>query len=226
MAQFPLPPSPGGTPSASPLAETPKPQGLSSWNQSPRTTSRVWVLVICLAAALIFLGAACVAGTWDPPEEGTIGFELRKYLIQFLLLVALGAVVAFIVDDTNRRINNAEEVRRDARDRADRERQSAIDVVTLFLDRLGAIYREVKRKRHVLRLIPEEKLTKARYVERASELHTDKQALEVLWQDIETSARWLPELAPIWPHVKKMEDYLRPSRTSLRMPAGSQTPNS
>lgn len=168
------------------------------------------MLVICSVATLLLLGAAWFAGTWDPPEAGTISFELRKHLIQFLLLVALGAVVAFIVDDTNRRNTNAEEERRKQKETAERERQSAIEIVTLLLDRLGEIYREVKKERYSMRLISEVELTKGRYVEVIKALHADKQALEILWQDIQTNAGWLPELTPIWPRVEQMEAYLRP----------------
>jgi hypothetical protein len=190
-----------------------KRQQPSSKDRSSTRTFSPTLLMVCSVATLVLLGAAWFAGTWDPPEEGTTSFEFRKYLIQFLLLVALGAVVAFIVEDTNRRITNKQEDRRKEEEEEERERQSAIDIVTELLDRLGEIYRRVKKLRYSIRLVPEAGLTKRSYLEAINELHAEKQALEVLWQDIQTNARWLPDLAPIWPQVEEMESYLRPIET-------------
>lgn len=187
-------------------------------------TTRRTLTAASLVAAAVFLGAALLAGTVDPPAEGTIDFELRKYLIQFLLLVALGAVVALILENAKQRASDEDERRRKDREASERERQTAIDIVTLLLDRLGTIYREVKRRRHAWRLVPEATFTKARYVEATLELHADKQALEVLWQDIRTNARWLPELDSIWPGVEKMEDYLRPIEDEVER--ARETPDS
>ena len=144
-----------------------------------------------------------------------MSFELRKYLIQFFLLVALGAVIAYVVDDTNRRTADAETKRREDRDRADRERQSAIDVVTALLSRLGEIYGDVKRERHLLRLVPLEDLSKQGYVASMRWLHDEKQALEDLWKDMEAYGEWLPELIPLGQLVKEMETYLRPLENEL-----------
>jgi hypothetical protein len=52
-----------------------------------------------LAAGLVvvLVVSAVLIGTAESPASDTLAFELRKYIIQFLLIVALGAVVAFLV---------------------------------------------------------------------------------------------------------------------------------
>jgi hypothetical protein len=163
-----------------------------------------------LAAGLVvvLVVSAVLIGTAESPASDTIAFELRKYIIQFLLIVALGAVVAFLVDYAKRRAESAEEDRRKEREAADRERQYAIDTVTSLLDRLDAIYRAVKRKRRSLRLVSISDLTEQDYVNDMSKLSEDKEDVEKLWRDIEALEPWLAELNPAKPCVKSMEKYL------------------
>ena len=166
------------------------------------------VLTVCLLVVFVLVCAAVIVGTVSAPAEGTVAFELRKYLIQFLLIVALGAVVAFLVDDMKRRAEHADEARRTEREADDRERQYEIDTVTSLLGRLDAIYRAMKRKRRLLRLVATEDLSKQAYIDAMSKLSEDKEEVEKLWRDIEVLERWLPELARIRPRIKSMEDYL------------------
>jgi hypothetical protein len=163
---------------------------------------------------VVVIGIALIVGTVGSPADGTIDFELRKYFIQFLLIVALGAVVAYVVDVLKRRADDKAEERRKDREKADRERQYAIDTVTSLLDRLDAIYSAVKRKRRLFRLVAMQDLTKPDYVNAMSKLSDDKQDLDQLWREIDVLEHWLPELKSVRPSVKSMvksmERYLGP----------------
>lgn len=165
---------------------------------------------ITLAAGLVIVlvVSAVMVGTVASPAPDTIAFELRKYIIQFLLIVALGAVVAFLVDAAKRRAESADEAQQKQRDAVDRERQYATDTVTSLLDRLDATYMKVKRTRRTLRLVSISHLTKENYVNEMSKLSEDKEDVEKLWRDIEALEPWLAELSPAKPNVKRMEKYL------------------
>jgi ABC-type transport system involved in cytochrome bd biosynthesis fused ATPase/permease subunit len=82
---------------------------------------------------VVILALAVIAGTVRSLANGSIAFELRKYVIQLLLIVALGAVVASVAESLKQR-----------REAADHERQYAVDTLTSLLDRLDRIYRAVK----------------------------------------------------------------------------------
>ena len=156
------------------------------------------MLGVGLFVALI-LGLAVIAGTVGSPVDGSIEFEFRKYIIQFLLIVALGAVVAFVAESLKQR-----------REGADRERQYAVDTLTSLLNRLDLIYRSVKGTRRRFRVIGMKDLDKTAYVGAMSKLSDDKQEVEQLWRDIEVLEGWLPDLGPVRPLVKRMENYLGP----------------
>jgi DNA repair exonuclease SbcCD ATPase subunit len=183
--------------------------------------SNTWVLA---AVVLVLIGSAVIVGTVGSPANDGIAFELRKYLIQFLLIVALGAVVAFVVDGLKRKAESEERDRQrkaesEERDRQrkarseERERQYAIDTLTSLLDRLDEIYREIKRERRQLRVLDMKTMSKQEYVRAGAQLSDDKQEVEKLWRDIEVLERWLPELEPVRPSVESMEKYLNPLET-------------
>jgi hypothetical protein len=119
----------------------------------PRTVKGRLPHVIVAGIVVVLIVSAVIVGTVGSPASDRIVFELRRYFIQFLLIVALGAVVAFLVDDAKRRAATMEEKRRKRQDAAERERQYAIDTVTSLLNQFDAIYRAVKRKRRSLRLV-------------------------------------------------------------------------
>ncbi len=156
--------------------------------------SNKWVLAVVVLA---LVGSAVIVGTVGSPADNTINFELRKYFIQFLLIVALGAVVAFVVDGLKRKAEGEERERQRKAEGEERERQYAIDTLTSLLDRLDAIYQEVKRERRKFRLVDMTTLSKQEYVDAVAKLSDDKQDVERLWRDIEVLKRWLPELEPV-----------------------------
>lgn len=172
--------------------------------------SNRWILA---AVVLVLIGSAVIVGTVATPANDTIAFELRKYLIQFLLIVALGAVVAFVVDGLKRKADSEERERQRKARSKERERQYAIDTLTSLLDRLDEIYRRIKRERRQLRVVDMKTMTRLEYVRAGARLSDDKQEVEKLWRDIEVLERWLPKLKPVRPSVESMERDLNPLET-------------
>jgi len=170
-----------------------------------RSRDRWVVLAICLVIGFVLVGVAVIAGTVGSPAEGTIAFELRKYLIQFLLIVALGAVVAFLVDEMKRRAEVREEGRRHKREADDRERQYAIDTVRSLLERLDAIYRRVKRTRQRLGIQSEHRSDNS---DDMWDLRDEDEDLEQLAKDIEVYAGTVQGLVTVRPCVEAMDEYL------------------
>ena len=163
---------------------------------SSRTVIWVGLLVVVVMGAALFIGLV------GSPVSGTLEFELLKYFIQFLLIVALGAVVAFTVEIVKARS-----------ERRTRNLQYEIDTVTSLLDRLDANYRAVKRRRRLLRVQDLKQMRKPEYVDAISRLSGDKEEIEKLWRDVEVLEEWMPELGPVRSEIKKMEKYLNALET-------------
>jgi hypothetical protein len=64
-----------------------------------------------LASALLLVSMAYVIAAWGSPEVDTLPYEFRKYLIQFFLIAALGAVVTALIDYFKRRAEQREQER-------------------------------------------------------------------------------------------------------------------
>jgi hypothetical protein len=151
----------------------------------------------CAAASVSLITLAVLFGTIAAPRPDTIQFELRKLLIQFLVVTALGAVLALLVDRVKRRL-----------DQAELERQYTAQAVGSLLDRLDGIYRHVKLTRRLMRLTPLDDLTMASYTDRLLALNSDQQDLEQLRDNISAYAPRIPKLDLLLPHVGKMEKYI------------------
>jgi hypothetical protein len=148
--------------------------------------------------------------------NATIGYELRKNLIQFLLIGALGAVVAFLVDDAKRRADAGEETRRKDREAAERRRRSAVDLATSLLARLDETYADVKRTRRAVRRTPGSELSRDAYIDIVvSLIDGEKAEFEKLWHEMRDLQDLMPELRNVWPSVNAMEDYLRPMEDEM-----------
>lgn len=174
----------------------------SVMGRGPRAT-RVEVAVLILVA-LFLVGLAYLAATVGSPPQGT-AFELRRYLIQFLLLVALGAEVAFLGDRMKRRAEEREAERRRKREAADRKQQFAIDTARSLLDRLDATYRRVKRTRQRLGFRPGHRSDNESDM---WDLRDEQEDLEQLAKDIEVHAVTIPDLSSVRGHVAAMDNYL------------------
>jgi hypothetical protein len=153
-------------------------------------------VITVVAVGVAFFVAAVILGTNFAPTNGTIEFELLKLIIQFLLIVALGAVVAVGVETVKRRMDSEAS-----------QRQYEVDTLTSLLAQLDEIYREVRRERRSLGLqIP---MTYKYYNKAMRHLNDRKQDIEHLWRDeMQVFEKWLPAIQGIWRRVKEMEDYL------------------
>ena len=127
-------------------------------------------LTVCLAVIVVLLGIATGVAEWGSPAVDTLSYELRRHVIQFLLVGAVGAVVTIIIDDWKRR----EEDRRQAQAQADRVREYTTELVTSLLRQLEIVYREVKRTRQSLRLVSNAPLSKRQYMDGMWELFRHK----------------------------------------------------
>ena len=157
----------------------------------------LWALLV--AGVLVGLVAWWVA-TISPPATGTTAFEFRKLLIQFLLIVALGAVVAFFVEIARLRISNNEQ-----------ERQYSIEEVSAILVQLDTIYRRVKQDRHKMMIASGHDMDQDWYDGSMVTLREAKQDLEGLWRDVEARSGWLlVPLTDVEQGIKNMERYFDP----------------
>jgi hypothetical protein len=153
-------------------------------------------IITVIAVGVAFLLAAVIIGTIFAPTNGTIEFELLKLIIQFLLIIALGAVVAVGVEVVKRRLESEAS-----------QRQYEVDTLTSLLAQLDELYREVRRERRSLGLqIP---MSYKKYNKGMRRLNDRKQGLEHLWRDeMQVLENWLPAIHGTWSYVKEMEDYL------------------
>jgi hypothetical protein len=151
------------------------------------------VLFVTVAAGIGFVGLAAVAAAWEM-WEGDLSREFRTRLIDFFLVVALGAVVAFIVEQVKRRTEQ--------RERWHEYRAAAI---TSILNDLDSIYKRVKRTRQVLGVVP-------RYhpanVEELWNLRTEVEDLEALLNAVSDQRQSITEFDLIYPRIRRMDQYL------------------
>ena len=127
----------------------------------------------CILAAALLLLLAWLAGViaGPTPQQGTIEFEYRKFLMQFLMVVAVGAVVKYLVD-------------RSAKQRD--EYRSLLSNATLrageFLTSLTAIYSDTKDIRVLIEVVVREPhdLDKDTYMGAMTRVRSGQQALERL----------------------------------------------
>jgi len=136
-----------------------------------------------------------------------MGFELRKQLIQFLVIVGLGAIVAFLVESIRRQAEQRVEFTRKLAERRARERQYVIEVVSSFLERLDSIYRRVKNSRQRLGLL--ERQAKSRKVQKEMwRMRAEMEDLEQLDKDIEVQLEAIRGLGDVREEVKYMDGYV------------------
>jgi hypothetical protein len=153
------------------------------------------ILAIGLAMALLLVSVAYVVAAWGSPEVDTLPYEFRKYLIQFFLIAALGAVVTALIDYFKRRA-----------ERREQERQYRTSTLTSLLERLDLIYQRVKQTRQRLGIRPGHR---ADNVDEMWGLRAEQQDLEQLAQDIDFHKTMMfPELNYVHELVKSMETYL------------------
>lgn len=170
------------------------------------------VLSFCIAAILLLVSAAVLVGIVNPPRSNTLEYELRKHIIQFLLVTATGALIAYIVDWAKSRAL-----------RIELQRQYRSEAVRNLLDGLDDCYRNVKLARRLFRLIPIESLSLERYDERLLLLNEQQQNLEQLRRDIEALEQRIPELTQLIPRISQMEKYLSSIWTERETVIGAGT---
>ncbi len=148
-----------------------------------------------LAILLVPVGAFAVAN-YRPPASSTIQFEYRKLLVQFLLITAVGALIAVLFDRVKHRL-----------DAAARRRQYTAQIITSILKDLDGVYRDVKLTRRLLRLSPD--VASDEHKERLLALNAAQQDLEQLLNDVEAYTRRVPTLTSILEPVDRMNKYVR-----------------
>jgi hypothetical protein len=152
------------------------------------------ILAIGLATVLLLVVMAYVIAAWGSPEVGSLPFEFRRYLIQFLLVAALGAVVTFLIDYLKTRA-----------ERREQERQYRTSTLTSLLERLDLIYQRVKQTRQRLGIGPGHRADNA---DEMWGLRAEQQDLEQLRNDLEFHKLMFPELDHVHRQVGAMEKYL------------------
>ena len=191
------------------------------------------IVGISLATVLLLVILAYVIAAWGSPEVDTLPFEFRKYLIQFFLIAALGAVVTVLIEYFKRRAERREQEEKAQAERREQERQYRTSTLTSLLERLDLIYQRVKQTRQPLGFIYHRvkqtrqrlgfiyqrvKQTRQRLgirpghradnIDEIWELRGEQQDLELLALDIDFHKRMFPELDHVHELVKKMENYL------------------
>jgi hypothetical protein len=142
-----------------------------------------------------------------PLTSGTAVFELLKLIIQFLLIVVLGAAAAIGVELVKRRLDFEARQRQDKLDSDARWRQYEIDTLTSLLARFDDLYQTIKRDRRSLSVMQLATLTFEGYVTIMSDLSDRKRDAERIWRDIQVIKEWIPELEGVEPRGKLMESY-------------------
>jgi hypothetical protein len=174
---------------------------------APSRRSLWRVFVICAVTALTFVGLAFIVSHWRPPDKDSLDFELRKQLIQFLVIVGLGAIVAFLVESIRIQAEQRAQGRQDEAERRERERQYEIDVASSFLERLDAIYRRVKNSRQLLGFLgPHAEARKVR--KEMWRMRAEMEDLEQLDKDIEVHDKAIRGLVVVRNEVKIMDRYV------------------
>jgi hypothetical protein len=191
--------------------------GSETWKRWRFPAASVGLAVLLIMVAVLF-------GTVGAQGEG-VSSELRKSVIQFLLVTALGALVGINVYEYRSRREAAERERQHDREAAERERQHdreaaerenqrALDSVTSVLNELDSKYRSVKKIRRLLRLEQARGPTREAYDEALLKLDEEQQDLEQLVREVEvlkeqsSNPARKAHLAATRGAIKGMEDYL------------------
>jgi hypothetical protein len=174
-------------------------------SSSRRSLRRVFV--ICAVTALTSVALAFIVSHLGPPDKDSLDFEFRKQLIQFLVIISLGAIVAFLVESIRIQAEQRARDRRDEAERLERKRQYEIDVVSSFLERLDSIYRRVKNSRQRLGFLgPHAEIRKVR--KEMWRMRAEMEDLEQLDKDIEVQAEAIRDLVVVRNEVKIMDRYV------------------
>ena len=175
------------------------------WRQMPGARVKAWAVIV-----IALVGIAIAIGTVWSPASGTIEFELLKFIIQFLLIVALGAVAAIVVEAEKRRM-----------DAAASDHQYAVDELTSALERLDTVYRRLKQVRFSYAIHPLP-TTYEDYEKKMSRLRAKKQDLEELWRDLQARTPFLPVgVEDVRCRVEAMEKYFDPLEKEWKAVADS-----
>ena len=194
--------------------------------------------VILTAAAIVALvGVGFTVGTmWQPTTQ--LSNETGKLFLQAIFIVAVGAVVAFLVEALReRRVKQAEDTRKTREQKAAAERpfskqrnvsDNALLTLDEFIDRLDATYLDVKRVRRVLAAKAKPDLSgsigRSEYWTRMLDMNEQQIILEQLTEEMrEIRAEHLPELvtaaADVGFNGEVFEDDLGRMRRQVRFDA-------
>jgi hypothetical protein len=156
---------------------------------------RSWpVFVSVLVVVILLVGIAILISISEFPGPGSLSLDIRRHLIQFLLVVALGAVATFLVDYLKKRAEQREG-----------DRRYRFDTIKSLLDRLDSIYRRVKHTRQRLGFRPGHR---ADNEDEMWNLREEQEDLEQLGNDIETHERAFRGLNAARAQVDAMDAYL------------------
>jgi hypothetical protein len=155
---------------------------------------RSWpIFATAFTLVILLVSAAIGLAVWELPADN-LPVEVRQPLIQFLLVVALGAVVTFLVDYLRTR----------AEQRAG-DRKYRTDTIRSLLERLDSIYRRVKHTRQRLGIKPGHRPDNEDEMWR---LREEQEDLEQLGKDIEVHETMFEGLDSARSRVEAMDDYL------------------
>jgi hypothetical protein len=164
-----------------------------------------------LLAAAVVIVIVVILAFFVPVSNGTMQFELLKLIIQFFLIVALGALVAVGVEAVKRQMDSEA-----------RARQYDIETLTSMLAGLDAAYQAIKRERQGLAVMPPSMITYDQYMATMARLRDSKQNIEQIVNDMKACEPWMPSLVPIRSLVSKLEKSLEKLETEWE--SASQAP--
>lgn len=150
--------------------------------------------VSVLVVVVLLVGVAILISISEFPGAGSLSLDVRRHLIQFLLVVALGAVATFLVDYLKKRAEQREG-----------DRRHRVDTIKSLLDRLDSIYRRVKHTRQRLGIKPGHRADNEHEM---WNLREEQEDLEQLANDIETHETGFRSLRSARAEVDEMDKYL------------------
>ena len=155
----------------------------------PRSQARI-VISWALGVAGICLVLAIVLGIVFGMEA-----ELKRFVLQLLLIVVLGAAVTIVVEIVKRLL-----------DFEVRQRDYRIETFTSHLTHLSNFYQAVKQQRRKLKVIKLPEIPYEMYTQLMDDLRDLKQDVEQIWREMETTKAWIRELADVLELVRHMEE--------------------
>jgi hypothetical protein len=171
---------------------------------------RSWpVLVSVVVVVVLLVGVAILISVSEFPGAGDLSLDIRRHIIQFLLVVALGAVATFLVDYLKKRAEQREV-----------DRRYRVDTIKFLLERLDSIYRRVKHTRQRLGIKPGHRPDNEHEM---WNLREEQEDLEQLGNDLETHARVFDGLSSARAQVDAMDEYLGRCWSEYKTKAGAES---